>query len=123
MIMIWVLLNWCTIAFKRIHLNLSFNHIFFMKISKFHKVVRFQVCDPYFRSSFSLHLCAYKCNLPSQSRRKVSKYGGFFLEGGALCVEIGFYADISYESRCNRKIKVWAHFYKILVCITRRIIC
>ena len=66
-----------------------------MKISKFHKVVRFQVCDPYFRSSFSLHLCAYKCNLPSQSRRKVRKYGGFFLEGrgGTVCSN-GFYADI-----------------------------
>ena len=24
--------------------------------------------------------------------------------GGALCVEIGFYADISWESRCNNKI-------------------
>ena len=26
--------------------------------------------------------------------------------GGALCVEMGFYADISWESRCNREIKV-----------------
>ena len=25
--------------------------------------------------------------------------------GGALCVEIGFYADISKESRCNSEIK------------------
>ena len=56
---------------KEINFNLSFNHTFFMKISKFHKVVRFQVCDPYFRSSFSLHLCAYKCNLPLQGRRRV----------------------------------------------------
>ena len=34
-----------------------------------------------------------------------------------LIVEIGFYADISQESRCNSEIKVWAHFYKILVFI------
>ena len=26
--------------------------------------------------------------------------------GGALCVELGFYVDISQESRCNSKIKV-----------------
>ena len=25
---------------------------------------------------------------------------------GALCVEIGFYADISWESRCNIEISV-----------------
>ena len=31
---------------------------------------------------------------------------------GALCVDIGFYADISKESRCNSEINVWAHFYK-----------
>ena len=40
----------------------------------------------------------------------ISKYGE-----GALCVEIGFYVDISLESRDNSEIKVWAHFYKILV--------
>ena len=35
-------------------------------------------------------------------------------EGGrALCVEMGFYADISWESRWNIEINVWAHFYKI----------
>ena len=34
---------------------------------------------------------------------------------GALCVEMGFYANISWESRCNIKINVWAHFYKILL--------
>ena len=33
----------------------------------------------------------------------------------ALCVEMGFYADISWESRCNIEINVWAHFYKILL--------
>ena len=33
---------------------------------------------------------------------------------GALCVEMGFYADMSWESRCNIEINVWAHFYKIL---------
>ena len=26
--------------------------------------------------------------------------------GGALCVEMGFYADISWESRCNIEINV-----------------
>ena len=35
--------------------------------------------------------------------------------GGALCVEMGFYADISKESRCNFEINVWTHFYKILL--------
>jgi hypothetical protein len=34
---------------------------------------------------------------------------------GALCVEMGFYADISWESRRNIEINVWAHFYKILL--------
>ena len=34
---------------------------------------------------------------------------------GALCVEMGFYADISWKSRCNIEINVWAHFYKILL--------
>ena len=27
----------------------------------------------------------------------------------------GFYANISWESRCNIEIYVWAHFYKILL--------
>ena len=46
-----------------------------------------------------------------QGRRMVwNSEGG----GWALCVEIGFYADISKESRCNSEINVWAHFYKIL---------
>ena len=35
--------------------------------------------------------------------------------GGALCVEMGFYTDISWESRWNIEINVWAHFYKILL--------
>ena len=34
---------------------------------------------------------------------------------GALCVEMVLYADISWESRCNIEINVWAHFYKILL--------
>ena len=38
-----------------------------------------------------------------------------FDRGGALFVEMGFYADISWESKCNIKINVWAHFYKILL--------
>ena len=32
-----------------------------------------------------------------------------------LCVEMGFYADISWESRCNTGINVWDSFYKILL--------
>ena len=32
-----------------------------------------------------------------------------------LCVEMGFYADISRESRCNIEINVWAYFYKFLL--------
>ena len=32
-----------------------------------------------------------------------------------LCVEMGFYADISWESRWNIERNVWAHFYKILL--------
>ena len=31
---------------------------------------------------------------------------GFRGEGGALCVEMGFYADISWESRCGIEINV-----------------
>ena len=38
-----------------------------------------------------------------------------YLGWGALCVEMEFYADISWESRCNIEIIVWAHFYKILL--------
>ena len=30
--------------------------------------------------------------------------------GGALCVEMGFYADISWESRCNIEIKCLSSF-------------
>ena len=33
----------------------------------------------------------------------------------ALCVEMEFYADISWESRCSIEINVWDHFYKILL--------
>ena len=32
--------------------------------------------------------------------------------GGALCVEMEFYADIYWESKCNIEINVWPHFYK-----------
>ena len=35
--------------------------------------------------------------------------------GGALCVEMGFYAEISWESRWNIEINVKADIYKILV--------
>ena len=33
----------------------------------------------------------------------------------SLCVEMGFYADISWESRCNIEINVWAQFFKTLL--------
>ena len=50
---------------------------------------------------------------------KAEKMYGFSplwnLRGGALYVEMGFNADISWESRCNIEINVWAHFYKILL--------
>ena len=39
-----------------------------------------------------------------------AKIGG----GGRHCVEIGFYADISWESRCINQMKFWAHFNQIL---------
>ena len=40
-----------------------------------------------------------------------------------LCVEMGFYVDISWESRCNIEINVWAHFDINLVtfCGTSRV--
>jgi hypothetical protein len=33
----------------------------------------------------------------------------------SLCVEMGFYEDISWESRCNIEINVWVYFYKLLL--------
>ena len=41
--------------------------------------------------------------------------GNFDHPSLALCVEMGFYSDISRESRYNIEINVWAHFYKILL--------
>ena len=35
--------------------------------------------------------------------------------GAALCVEMGFYADISWESRFSIEINVWMLHYKILL--------
>ena len=35
--------------------------------------------------------------------------------GGALCVEVGFYADISWESRCSSETKVRINSYQILL--------
>ena len=32
-------------------------------------------------------------------------------------VEMGFYVDISWKSRCNIEINVWVHFYKILLVV------
>ena len=36
-------------------------------------------------------------------------------KGGGTVFCMGFYADISWESRCNIKTNIWAHFYKILL--------
>ena len=36
-------------------------------------------------------------------------------EEGLLCVKRGFYADISWKSRCHIEINVWPHFWKILL--------
>ena len=41
--------------------------------------------------------------------------GGGHLTPPPLCVEMGLYADIFWESRCNIEINVCAHFCKILV--------
>ena len=32
-----------------------------------------------------------------------------------MCIEMGFYADIYWESRWNIEINIRAHFYKILL--------
>ena len=32
-----------------------------------------------------------------------------------MCFEMGFYADICWESRCDIEINISAHFYKILL--------
>ena len=34
---------------------------------------------------------------------------------GSLCIEMGFYADISWGSRCSIGIDVGAHFYEVLL--------
>ena len=41
--------------------------------------------------------------------------GGGHLTPPPLCVEMGLYADIFWESRCNIEINVCDHFYKILL--------
>ena len=66
---------------------------------------------------------AMMCDDPhfkSQGRRKVWKsvMPVFFLVGiipPPQCVEMGCYAGISWESKCNIEIDVCAHFYKILL--------
>ena len=54
---------------------------------------------------------------PNGSRAKSQHQGRrkFWKSGGALCVEMEFYADISWESRLNIEINVWAHFYTNLL--------
>ena len=48
-------------------------------------------------------------------KKGTSKNNGniLFFWGGALCVEMRYYADISLESRCNTEINVWAHLLEI----------
>ena len=48
----------------------------------------------------------------TQGRRKILKSRG---AGRGTVSWIGFYADISKEWRCHSEIKIWAHFYNILV--------
>ena len=45
----------------------------------------------------------------SKGRRKVCKS-----RGGTVCW-MGFYVDISWESRCSSEINVWINFYQILL--------
>ena len=54
-----------------------------------------------------------KCQLDLRALRSVGKGGkGAILP--PLCVEIGFYANISYEQICNHEIKIWALFYVLV---------
>ena len=55
-----------------------------------------------------------KFNL-AQKVKSDPRAGGIGRGGGALCVEMGFYADISWEARCNIEINFCPHFYKILL--------
>ena len=57
-----------------------------------------------------------------QARRNIMGQLGFVPtilanrgRGGALGVNMGFYADISWESRCNIEINVWGHCYQFLL--------
>ena len=40
---------------------------------------------------------------------------GLKTRGGGTVFWMGFYADISWESRCSNEIKVWGHLCQILV--------
>ena len=53
--------------------------------------------------------------LPTLSSTEPSEPVEVWRGGGLLCVEMWFYADISWESRCNIEINVWAHLYNILL--------
>ena len=83
------------------------------------------VCNLYIRREvfkFILNIGWKSCKhvplqIITQGRRNWGDRGSICLPTPPLCVEIGFFTNISQESRCNSKIKVWAHFYKILVFI------
>ena len=60
-----------------------------------------------FRSSFFVKQLRLNTGRNLETRG-VSEGGG-----GALFLEMGFYANI-WESRCNIEMHVWAHFLKIL---------
>ena len=50
-----------------------------------------------------------RATMQQQRRRKVQK------SGGSIVCQIGFYADISREWRCNLEIDILAYFYRILL--------
>ena len=49
--------------------------------------------------------------IPRAGGTERAKGGG----GEALCVEMGFYTDVSWELRCNIEINVWAHFFVLFL--------
>ena len=67
-------------------------------------------CSNWYSGFAAADWCCWLVVNISQGRRWLLKTGG-----GALCVEMGFYTDISWESRCNIEINVRACFYKILL--------
>jgi hypothetical protein len=65
-----------------------------MKLRKLENQINFSHC--------SLHLFGFVFSIHVVRTVRCSAGG----TEGALCVEMGFYADISFESRCNIEINV-----------------